>query len=176
MTICFSGNVPKEITISEVCIDHSKANHILFSIDNINRKGDGRTIKTEQFNQQEIDAKSAILLGYHFQSYWPKSPSNTHQLTACTSNAIWSQTTCIFWPSFKIRREILCHLNIDGAKTISSLFFARIYLLVIRGKCITPCSYNRCLPMVLSNEPTRTSIEIQPSLPSLSYSDPIKSC
>ena len=47
MTICFSGNVPIEITISEVCIDHSKANHILFSIDNINRKGDGRTIKTE---------------------------------------------------------------------------------------------------------------------------------
>ena len=33
------GNAPKEITISEVCIDHSKANHILFSMDNNNRKG-----------------------------------------------------------------------------------------------------------------------------------------
>ena len=34
-----SGNVPIEIEISEVRIDHSKAHHILFSIDNNNRKG-----------------------------------------------------------------------------------------------------------------------------------------
>ena len=81
-----------------------------------------------------------------------------------------------FWPSFKIRHEILCHLNIDGAKTISRLFRARIGLLVIREKIITPCLSTVCLPMVLSNGPTRTSIGTQPSLPSVSYSDPIKLC
>ena len=37
MTIGFSGNVPIEIEISEVCIDHSKADNPLFSIDNNNR-------------------------------------------------------------------------------------------------------------------------------------------
>ena len=96
LIICFSRNAPIEITISEVCIDHSNVDRTLFSIDNNNRKGDGRTIKAEQFNSQEIDARSAILLGYHFQSFWLKSSSNTHQLTACTSNAIWSRMTCIF--------------------------------------------------------------------------------
>ena len=39
MTICFSGNVPIEIEISEVRIHHSKADHILFSMDKNNSKG-----------------------------------------------------------------------------------------------------------------------------------------
>ena len=39
MTICFSGIVPKEIEMSEVRIDHSKAYHLLFSMDKNNRKG-----------------------------------------------------------------------------------------------------------------------------------------
>ena len=39
MTICLLGNAPIVITISEVCIDNSKANHILFSLDNNNRNG-----------------------------------------------------------------------------------------------------------------------------------------
>ena len=47
MTICFSGNVLIEIEISEVRIDYSKADRTLFSMDNNNRKGDGRTIETE---------------------------------------------------------------------------------------------------------------------------------
>lgn len=38
MTICFPGIVPKEIEISEVRIDHSKAYHLLFSMDKNNRK------------------------------------------------------------------------------------------------------------------------------------------
>ena len=33
MTICFSGNVPIEIGITEVHIDHLKAYHLLFSMD-----------------------------------------------------------------------------------------------------------------------------------------------
>ena len=37
MTICLSGNAPIEITISEVCIDHSKADRTIFSIDSNNR-------------------------------------------------------------------------------------------------------------------------------------------
>lgn len=40
MTICFPGIVPKEIEISEVRIDHSKAYHLLFSMDKNNRKGE----------------------------------------------------------------------------------------------------------------------------------------
>ena len=40
MTICFSGNVPLENEISEVHIDHSKAYHLLFSMDKNNRKGE----------------------------------------------------------------------------------------------------------------------------------------
>ena len=39
LIICFSGNAPIEITISEVCIDHSKPDRTLFSMDNNNRKG-----------------------------------------------------------------------------------------------------------------------------------------
>ena len=132
MTICFSGNVPIEITISEVYIDHSKADRIFFSLDNINRKGDGRTIKTEQFNQQEIDAKSAILLGCHFQSFRPMSPSNTRQLTDRMSNTILSRTTCITDSSLEIRHGINCFRGRRRSQNHLSPFSRRICLLVVR--------------------------------------------
>ena len=53
-----------------------------------------------------------------------------------------------------------------------AFFRAKIWLLVIRGKSITPCSFRVHFPMVLSNGSICTSIGTKPSFPSLSYSDP----
>ena len=48
-------------------------------------------------------------------------------------------------------------------------------LVVVKDKlCIIPCSSKVCLPTARSRGSIRTSIEIQPSLSSLSCSDPIK--
>ena len=56
------------------------------------------------------------------------------------------------------------------------MFSAKIFLLVFRGKCTTPCS-SKAQP-VAAHSPgwIRTSIATQPSLPSLSCSHPIKAC
>ena len=39
LIICFSGNAPIGITIRDVCIDQSKADRTLLSMDNNNRNG-----------------------------------------------------------------------------------------------------------------------------------------
>ena len=104
------------------------------------------------------------------------SPSNTRQLTDRMSNTILSRTTCISDSSLEIKHGINCFRGHRRHQNHLSPFSRRICLLVVRGNCFTPCSSRVHLPMVLSNGSTHTSIGTQPSLPSLSCFDPIKSC